>query len=137
MRMLKRGQGATEYLLMLAAVLVIVAIAVYYITATPVLPAMTMHAELENDGTNVEVKMVITAGELVADDYKFKIINPKGEVETDWTDGTTDLTPLNSPVLLDEYTIEVDNHEGTWTIKILYEPAGTAYKDFTPYISFP
>jgi hypothetical protein len=31
--MSKRGQGATEYLLMLAAVLVIVAIAVYYITA--------------------------------------------------------------------------------------------------------
>jgi hypothetical protein len=135
--MSKRGQGATEYLLMLAAVLVIVAIAVYYITATPVLPAMTMHAELENDGTNIEVKMVITAGELVADDYKYKIINPKGETETDWTDGTTDLTPLNSPVLLDEYPIEVDNHEGTWTIKILYEPANTAYKDFTPYISFP
>ena len=34
MRFDRRGQGATEYLLMLAAVLVIVAIAVYYVTST-------------------------------------------------------------------------------------------------------
>ncbi|TEU13265.1 MAG: class III signal peptide-containing protein, partial [Hadesarchaea archaeon] len=32
MKMFEKGQGATEYLLMLAAVLVIVAIAVYYVT---------------------------------------------------------------------------------------------------------
>ncbi len=34
MKLPKRGQGATEYLLMLAAVLVIVAIAVYYVVST-------------------------------------------------------------------------------------------------------
>jgi hypothetical protein len=119
---------------MLAAVLVIVAIAVYYITATPVLPAMTMHAALENDGENIEMRMRITSGELVADDYKFKIIDPNGTVVQDWTDGATDLTPANDPVTLRD--LGPTPTEGTWTVKIIYKPTDTAYKDFTASISY-
>ncbi|MEW6592283.1 MAG: class III signal peptide-containing protein [Candidatus Hadarchaeota archaeon] len=49
----KKGQGATEYLLMLAAVLVIVAIAVYYVTSAGAGPTLSFTAE--NSGANVIV----------------------------------------------------------------------------------
>jgi hypothetical protein len=135
MRMLKKGQGATEYLLMLAAVLVIVAIAVYYITATPVLPAMTMHTALDNVDGPIELRMHITSGTLVADDYKYKVLGPLGFVQ-DWKDGVTDLTPANSPVSLLWLGDNRDNIEGSWTVKIIYKPADTAYKDFTASIAW-
>ncbi|MEM3723543.1 MAG: class III signal peptide-containing protein [Candidatus Hadarchaeales archaeon] len=47
----KKGQGATEYLLMLAAVLVIVAIAVYYITTAA--PSATITGSATISGSNV------------------------------------------------------------------------------------
>jgi len=49
MRMCKKGQGATEYLLMLAAVLVIVAIAVYYVTSAAPSATITGTAVLQTD----------------------------------------------------------------------------------------
>ena len=52
MRLFKKGQGATEYLLMLAAVLVIVAIAVYYVTRAAPTVTITGTASL---GTGNEV----------------------------------------------------------------------------------
>ncbi|MDH5685486.1 MAG: class III signal peptide-containing protein, partial [Hadesarchaea archaeon] len=51
MRLSKKGQGATEYLLMLAAVLVIVAIAVYYVTSTGGYPAVAVTAVKYGDDT--------------------------------------------------------------------------------------
>jgi hypothetical protein len=50
MKLPKRGQGATEYLLMLAAVLVIVAIAVWYVISTG--PAVIKGTATKN-GDNV------------------------------------------------------------------------------------
>ncbi|GAI19137.1 unnamed protein product, partial [marine sediment metagenome] len=44
MKLFRKGQGATEYLLMLAAVLVIVAIAVYYVTSTGGFPTVSATA---------------------------------------------------------------------------------------------
>ncbi|MEM4188854.1 MAG: class III signal peptide-containing protein [Candidatus Hadarchaeum sp.] len=51
MRLDKRGQGATEYLLMLAAVLVIVAIAVYYVTSTG--PSAIITGTAVKNGDNI------------------------------------------------------------------------------------
>ncbi len=53
MRLNTKGQGATEYLLMLAAVLVIVAIAVYYVTSTGPSAIITGTATKSSDGTTV------------------------------------------------------------------------------------
>jgi hypothetical protein len=50
MKLPRRGQGATEYLLMLAAVLVIVAVAVYYVISTG--PAVITGTATKN-GDNV------------------------------------------------------------------------------------
>lgn len=52
-----KGQGATEYLLILAAVLVVVAVAVYYVTRAGPAVTITGTAELkEDDNTNVIFK---------------------------------------------------------------------------------
>jgi len=48
MKICKKGQGATEYLLMLAAVLIIVAIAVYYITSAAPSSIITGEVRLVN-----------------------------------------------------------------------------------------
>lgn len=53
MKMCKKGQGATEYLLMLAAVLVIVAIAVYYITTAAPAVTITGSAEIKSGDNTV------------------------------------------------------------------------------------
>jgi hypothetical protein len=50
MKLPRRGQGATEYLLMLAAVLVIVAVAIYYVISTG--PAVITGTATKN-GDNV------------------------------------------------------------------------------------
>ncbi|HID60625.1 MAG TPA: class III signal peptide-containing protein, partial [Hadesarchaea archaeon] len=49
--MFRKGQGATEYLLMLAAVLVIVAIAVYYVTSAG--PSALISGTAENVGDDI------------------------------------------------------------------------------------
>ena len=55
MRLEKRGQGATEYLLMLAAVLVIVAIAVYYVTSTGPAAIITGTATLNSGDDTIVI----------------------------------------------------------------------------------
>ena len=49
MKLFRKGQGATEYLLMLAAVLVIVAIAVYYVMGTAGTPTIVASAKLSGN----------------------------------------------------------------------------------------
>ena len=53
MKLFRKGQGATEYLLMLAAVLVIVAIAVYYVTSAGPSAIITGTATLCPDNNDV------------------------------------------------------------------------------------
>ena len=125
MRLFRKGQGATEYLLMLAAVLVIVAIAVYYIaTAGAAKPAMTMSATITTDN---KVQMLITSGALTAADYQWRILKPDGTVDTAWTDGTVDLAPKNSPVTLTTLTTPTT---GNWKVQIYHKPSKSTYPDF-------
>ncbi len=45
------GQGATEYLLILAAILVVVAVAVYYVTKVPGAPTIVVKVWVKPDNT--------------------------------------------------------------------------------------
>ncbi len=74
--MFKKGQGATEYLLMLAAVLVIVAIAVYYVTSTGPSAVITGTASLKSGDNTVVIftpssSMVPTT--IAAADYSWAV----------------------------------------------------------------
>ena len=74
MKLFKKGQGATEYLLMLAAVLVIVAIAVYYITTAA--PTATITGSATISGTNVvftPTSMVGTPESISAADWEYAV----------------------------------------------------------------
>ncbi|MDH5685592.1 MAG: class III signal peptide-containing protein [Hadesarchaea archaeon] len=86
MRLSKKGQGATEYLLMLAAVLVIVAIAVYYVTSTGGYPAVAVTAVKSGDNT---IKINVETGSIPSGDWQYIVSNTPES--TNWTDGTVEL----------------------------------------------
>ncbi|MDH5443329.1 MAG: class III signal peptide-containing protein [Hadesarchaea archaeon] len=86
MRLSKKGQGATEYLLMLAAVLVIVAIAVYYVTSTGGYPAVAVTAVKYGDDT---IRINVDTGSIPAGDWQYIVSNTPGS--DNWTDGTVEL----------------------------------------------
>lgn len=96
MKMCEKGQGATEYLLMLAAVLVIVAIAVYYVTTAGAgFPALTViSAKVDN-----EIRLNVTTGSIAANEWAYSVSQTEGDYI--WTTGTLELA---SPyVSLDTY----------------------------------
>ncbi len=87
MRMFKKGQGATEYLLMLAAVLVIVAIAVYYVTTTGA-PTIIASAKLNSADNTVSIKG--ETGCSIDASWSFSY---KGGTETSWQSGSGTIGP--------------------------------------------
>lgn len=88
MKMLKRGQGATEYLLMLAAVLIIVAIAVYYVTSSGGGPVLSYTAENASDNVIVTFG---TGTASVTSDWEWCIVS--GGTAGSWNTSSTDIGP--------------------------------------------
>lgn len=114
MRLSKKGQGATEYLLMLAAVLVIVAIAVYYVTSTGGYPAVAATAVKYGDNT---IRINVETGSIPAGDWQYSVSTTSGEYT--WEDGTEE---LNAPyVSLGEQT--TDNYY----VSLKHKPSGHIY----------
>lgn len=73
MRLNRRGQGATEYLLMLAAVLVIVAIAVYYVTSTGPSAIITGTAIKDGGDVNFTPSSTMTPSSIAEADWKYAV----------------------------------------------------------------
>ncbi|MEM3421931.1 MAG: class III signal peptide-containing protein [Candidatus Hadarchaeum sp.] len=73
MRFDKRGQGATEYLLMLAAVLVIVAIAVYYVTSTGPSAIITGTAVKNGDNINFTPSSTMVPSKINAGEWEYAV----------------------------------------------------------------
>ena len=114
MRLSKKGQGATEYLLMLAAVLVIVAIAVYYVTSTGGYPAVAATAVKYGDNT---IRINVETGSIPAGDWQYSVSTTLGDYS--WEDGTSE---LKAPyVVLDTYT--TDNYY----VSLKHKPSGHIY----------
>ncbi len=91
MRFGKRGQGATEYLLMLAAVLVIVAIAVYYVTSTGPTAIITGTAIKNSDNVNFTPSSTMVPTSITSSDWKYAIYRGATKIyptSSDWADGT-------------------------------------------------
>lgn len=87
----KRGQGATEYLLMLAAVLVIVAVAIYYVTRAGGYPVISMNAAPAGENNN-QIMITVLSGSVAANEWQYSISPTQGVY--DWKTGTV---PLAAP----------------------------------------
>lgn len=81
----KRGQGATEYLLMLAAVLVIVAVAIYYVTRAGGYPVVSMNAEAVGD----TIRLDVLSGSIAAGQWQWSVSTTANDYT--WYDGTVAL----------------------------------------------
>jgi hypothetical protein len=82
----EKGQGATEYLLMLAAVLVIVAVAIYYVTRAGGYPAISMNAEAIGDN---EIRLDVLAGSIAAGQWAYSVSTTSGSYT--WVTGVVAL----------------------------------------------
>jgi len=97
----RKGQGAVEYLLILAVVLIVVASAVYYITRVGGGPIIQARAELRA-GENVF--LVVTSGSVA--DWEYAAFSSAGQV-VDWTPGPEPIDP-GDEILLSALTPAVD-----------------------------
>ena len=94
MELNRRGQGATEYLLILAAVLVIVAIAVYYVTSTGPSAIITGSAVKSDNNINFTPSSTMVPSSITAADWKYAIYRGATKVypiSGDWSDGSATL----------------------------------------------
>ena len=85
----RKGQGAIEYLLILAAVLIVVAGAVYYVTRTGGFPTMTMTASIDNEN-NVILTVMGPSGTIKVGDWEYRGKTAAGT--TSWTAGSGELS---------------------------------------------
>jgi len=115
MRLSKKGQGATEYLLMLAAVLVIVAIAVYYVTSTGGYPPVAATAVKYGDDT---IRINVETGSIPAGDWEYSVSTTSGTYT--WTEGTSELKAPNF-VLGTTYPTE------NYYVSLKHKPSGHIY----------
>jgi hypothetical protein len=123
---MKRGQGATEYLLILAIALVIATIAIVYIhVSSPRKPLVTMYAVYDADDGSIDV--VVQSGSILSEDWKWRILNPDGSENAGWTDATVDLDPTHSPIELKE--LGTSPIGGLYTVQVYYEPTKSIYTD--------
>ncbi len=118
MRMQNKGQGATEYLLMLAAVLVIVAIAVYYVTSAT--PSAVIAGSAENTGDNVTFtpSSSMTPENIAVGDWEYALFDAGSVKVVDYTAGT-DALARGTPVYLTATGMEAAS--SGYSIKIRYK----------------
>jgi hypothetical protein len=122
MKLFKKGQGATEYLLMLAAVLVIVAIAIYYVTSTGGYPAVTVTAAPLADGDIVG--LTVTTGSIPAGDWAYVVDqNATADDANAWK-----TTTMDGSVALTAPTVRLENTAaGKWYVSLKHLPSGHIY----------
>jgi len=120
-----KGQGATEYLLMLAAVLVIVAVAIYYVTRAGGYPAISMNAEASGENG---IKITVLSGSIAAGEWAYRYSTTEG-VGT-WTTGTE---ALDAPSV----TIATNLIGGTYYVNVKHLDSGHLYFTSDQTVTIP
>ena len=109
-----KGQGATEYLLMLAAVLVIVAVAIYYVTRAGGYPVIGAYPELSGEN---EIILSSITGEIATGEWAYSV--SATERTYDWKTGNE---ALKAPsVSLGTYAA------GTWYVSLKHIDSAHIY----------
>jgi len=118
-----RSQGATEYLLILAAVLVVVAIVIIYVMRAAPTALITGTASLGTDNVTFNPGSATTPSPIPAADWRYVVLRPDGTTRVDWRDGVGNLT-IGVPT-----TMEAPGVQGNDTLRIQYKEKN--YWDFT------
>jgi len=123
----RKGQGAIEYLLILAAVLIVVAGAVYYVTRTGGFPAMSMTASIASDN-NVVLNVSGPSGTIKSGDWQYRAKTSGGTVVGSWTDGSGELSEGATVTLaaLQTYVSDGTLKAGD-KVQIKHKPSGHVY----------
>lgn len=123
----RKGQGAIEYLLILAAVLIVVAGAIYYVTRTGGFPTMSFTATLGSDN-NIRLTVGGPSGTIKDGDWQYRGKTSAGTVVGTWTDGSGELME-GATVILSALQDYVNN--GTLgvgdKVQIKHVPSGHVY----------
>jgi len=124
----KSGQGATEYLLILAAVLVVVAVAVYFITRTTPKPNIGI-AVAENSSTSIKVHATSGTDTCAASDWQYKVY-ASGAADPGWTAGTQALSSGMTDIVWGGLTSGT-----TYVVRIQHITSGQYFFDSTVTLS--
>jgi hypothetical protein len=114
MKKLRKGQGTTEYLFILAAVLIIAAIAVYHVSTTAGAPPLGAHV-IREDNTIV-LKITTTGPEIPSIDWEYSITTTEGT--RSWTGGVKAIGAQIEKVQLAEES------SGLYYVSIRHVPTG-------------
>lgn len=127
----KSAQGSTEYLIILATVLIVAGIAVLYVSsAGGHKPTVSMNAMF--DDSDNSIKLYILQGLLPASEWKWRLLNPNGSENQGWTNATVDIDPRNSPITLTYLSNPVP---GTYTVQVYHIPSESVYADIPTVVS--
>jgi hypothetical protein len=121
----ERGQGATEYLLMLAAVLVIVAVAIYYVTRAGGYPAISMNAEAVGDN---QVRLDVLSGSIAAGQWAYSVSTTSGTYT--WVTGTM---ALGAPTV----SLGATYAHGTYYVNVKHINTGHIYFSSDQVLTLP
>jgi ABC-type transporter Mla subunit MlaD len=123
----RKGQGAIEYLLILAAVLIVVAGAVYYVTRTGGFPTMTMTASIDNEN-NVILTVMGPSGTIKVGDWEYRGKTAAGTIRGSWTAGSEELSEGASVTLTALKTFVDAGQLGVRDkVQIRHKPSGHVY----------
>jgi len=120
-----KGQGATEYLLMLAAVLIIVAVAIYYVTRAGGYPAISMNAEVSGENG---IKITVLSGSIASGKWAYRVGTTEGTGT--WTTGAE---ALDAPSV----TIATNLAGGTYYVNVKHIDSGHLYFSSDQVVTIP
>jgi hypothetical protein len=124
----ERGQGATEYLLMLAAVLVIVAVAIYYVTRAGGYPVVSMNAAPAGENSD-QIMITVLSGSIPSGQWSYYVGPTPSGSSTNFIPGTGALAAPS--VTLGTYG------SGTWYVNIKHTGTGHIYFNPDQIVSLP
>jgi len=108
------AQGATEYLLIFSAALIITGVAVYYVGRSPSYPPISATADVSDN----EIMIKVEIGSIPEGEWAYSVSTVKGS-PYDWTTGDVELA---SPyVSLGKYA------SGTWYVSLKHAKRGHFY----------
>ena len=107
------AQGSTEYLLIFSAVLIIVGVAVYYVSRSPSYPPISAATDVDDN----EIRINVEIGSIPEDEWAYSVSTVEGSY--DWT---TESVELEAPyVSLGTYA------SGTWYVSLKHAKRGHLY----------
>lgn len=122
----KRSQGAAEYLLILAAVLVVAAIAVYYVSRGPAFPTISPKAATDSTKDNIVIE--VYSGSIAANEWEYRLSKTSGSGT--WRTGATALSvgTVNIDNIVANYADYGETSAaGTWYVSLRHKASGHEY----------